>query len=73
MQKRFTATFWTVWCPTGGAPTVAHPSLSLATMEAERLARAHPGQQFVVMKSVAGYERNELTVTDLSDANDQPF
>ena len=41
--------FWMVWCETGNAPKVKHPSEMEAGIEAERLARAHPGQCFFVL------------------------
>lgn len=74
MSYRLTSTFYLVWCPTGGAPTVPHASLSLAAREAERLARSNPGKQFIVVKSITAYERNDITVTDLSHTqDDEPF
>jgi hypothetical protein len=42
--------FWLVWCPTGNkSPSHRHSSEGLAIVEAERLARAVPGQKFYVL------------------------
>ncbi len=40
-----------------GRPSVQHASESLARTEAERLAKAEPGQKFVVLKAEAEYVR----------------
>lgn len=41
--------FWLVWNEVGGAPTLKHPTPQSARHEAERLARANPGQAFHVL------------------------
>lgn len=46
--------FWFVWNPSAGIPRARHSSKGSAQAEAERLARLHPGQQFIVLKSVGG-------------------
>lgn len=43
--------FWLVWRNGGGAPTKKHTSQASARKEAERLARANPGAEFVVLRS----------------------
>lgn len=41
--------FWMVWNPDGYPPRVQHFTEHKAVLEAERLARCHPGQRFYVM------------------------
>lgn len=60
-----TGPFWLVWNPAGRAPQVRHATEAIATAEAERLARLHPGQTFVVMSSVAAVRVNDLLCVDL--------
>jgi hypothetical protein len=43
--------FWMIWSPAGRAPMVQHDSPNKARAEAERLARANPGQQFYVLEA----------------------
>lgn len=45
--------FWIVWRLHGGAPTVKHYDKSDAEREAERLAKANPGETFYVLKTTA--------------------
>lgn len=54
MAKK-TERFWFVWNPMGSAPRVPHASLVEAESEARRLAGLHPGQNFVVLKSVSAF------------------
>ena len=42
--------FWMVWNVGGNAPRHQHEYEHLAITEAERLARAHPGEAFVVLR-----------------------
>lgn len=39
-----------VWNPDRREPNYRHDTVNSALVEAERLARAHPGQQFIVLK-----------------------
>ncbi|MEM7213290.1 MAG: hypothetical protein AAF479_15625 [Pseudomonadota bacterium] len=48
--------FWMVWNPNGRAPTYCHPTRDSANREAERLAEENPGQQFIILKAVGGFE-----------------
>ena len=48
--------FWLVWNPARSAPLMKHPSQESARVEAERLARINPGQQFWVLEA-RGYMR----------------
>ncbi|QCP50176.1 hypothetical protein FAZ95_13900 [Trinickia violacea] len=46
--------FWLVWSPTGARPPKhRHLSERSAIQEAERLAREHPGELFVVLEAIA--------------------
>lgn len=45
--------FWMVWCPNRSAPTYRHDTEAAAETEAERLARANPGEHFIVLEAVA--------------------
>lgn len=54
------APFWMVWAPTGGTPVVQHATEALAIAEAERLARARPGQEFIVLKSLTARKMDSM-------------
>lgn len=63
-------TFWFVWNPQRRAPSYKHPSKESAKTEAERLARLNPGEEFIVLESVATcvsrgvvWEQHEMPVT----------
>lgn len=56
MSDREDETFWVVWCPQAGPPTVRHETESAAKAEATRLAGIHRGQQFFVLQSL-GFAR----------------
>lgn len=51
--------FWMVLG--GGVPTFRHPTEGAARAEAERLARSSPGQEFVVLESLASVRKTEVT------------
>ncbi len=56
--------FWLVWSPTGTkAPQHKHVSNESAIAEAKRLARAHPGQEFMVMEATDGFVVNDMRHT----------
>jgi len=52
--------FYMVWAPTGGTPVVQHATYEIAVGEAERLARLRPGQEFIVLKSMAARKMDNM-------------
>jgi hypothetical protein len=44
--------FWLVWNENGRVPMYRHDTLESAQTEAERLARANPGETFYVLEAV---------------------
>lgn len=56
--------FWMVWNPAKAAPTFKHESERNARIEAERLARMCPGEQFFVLEAV-----EMRCVTDMQRVN----
>ncbi|KHJ56274.1 hypothetical protein LA66_06825 [Aureimonas altamirensis] len=70
--------FWIVWNPRGRTPTRKHASRAMATNEAYRLAGMNPGEQFFVLKAVAGAacpvpEPVEIKLTAPDPNDDIPF
>lgn len=55
--------FWCVWNEGGGSPTVKHPDYGSARKEAQRLARAVPGQRFVVLAAAVAFQKRDLDET----------
>jgi len=53
--------FWMIWNPGKRVPAVQHPGETNARSEAARLARANPGQTFVVLESIADVQKNDLS------------
>jgi hypothetical protein len=62
--------FWLVWNEQGHIPTHKHPTEDSARTEAERLARANPGQQFHVLQLLGSCT---FTGVDWSDQDEMPF
>lgn len=60
--------FWLIWRPLGGIPTVKHPTLDAALVEAERLARKEL-DRFYVAESVAQFDANVITEASKEDAS----
>lgn len=60
-----TQTYWLVWREGGHAPVHRHPSEASARIEAERLARCHRGQRFVVLSSVASVVISDVNWVEL--------
>lgn len=52
--------FWCVWRDGGGSPTVKHEYYSRARNEAQRLARANPGERFVVLCAAVAFQKRDL-------------
>lgn len=66
--------FWIVFSPTGPkAPTCQHSDEDRARQEARRLASAHQGQSFYVMKATMGYRREDPLETLVPDNSQVPF
>lgn len=65
--------FWMVYGDRQGAPTVKHWTRREAESEAERLATENPGIDFVVLRAVTGYRRNEPVTRLRFDRMEPPF
>lgn len=52
--------FWCVWAENGGSPTVKHLGITSARKEAQRLARANPGQRFIVLAAALAYVKRDV-------------
>lgn len=51
--------FWMVWNPENRAPRFKHETGQAALIEAERLAKENPGQEFVVLQAIRGVKTFE--------------
>jgi len=67
------APFWFVWSDGGGVPTHKHRTEESAVAESERLARAHPGQTFIVLESVCARRIDDMLRIGLRPDCDIPF
>jgi hypothetical protein len=56
--------FWMVWNPLRSQPTHKHHSFESAKTEAERLARANPNEEFIVLESVGSCRKNDVSWTN---------
>jgi hypothetical protein len=66
--------FWLVWCPTGPTPPkYQHWDAGSAMAEAERLARACPGQKFYVLEAQHLRTVDAMQRVRLSDEPQIPF
>ncbi len=72
-NKQTYATFWLVWNPNNRNPTHRHSSEASATSEAERLARLHPGETFVVLESVCARRVDDMLRLDMRQDREVPF
>lgn len=72
MPKKTAAPFWMVWNPDGRQPRFRHDNQQLAVAEAERLARANPGQEFYVLEPTHRVVSNDIIVEQY-DRDDIPF
>lgn len=52
--------------------SVKHQCLQNAETEAGRLARAHRGEEFIIMQSVVSYKVDDLVVTNFVESYDNP-
>ena len=65
MADQKEAPFWFVWNPQGNEPQYKHPRYDLAVSEAERLARANPGETFIVLQSVCARRVDDMLRIDM--------
>jgi len=47
-------------------PTVRHKTRAHATLEAERLARAHPGIEFFVLRTISVSKKTDVLTEEMS-------
>ncbi len=64
MKDAVADAFYLVWREDGGGPRVKHASYHAAAKEAQRLARNSPGDKFVVLQSVRGFQVTDMQVTE---------
>ena len=64
--------FFVVWCPSNGPPRVRHATQEAAEKEASRLARMHPGTEFIVLEAVSAAIKDDVRVTQF-DSVSIPF
>lgn len=57
-------TSYYVWNPANRPPMFAHPTREAAEKEAERLAKLNPGEEFVVLRSIASVQHTSVTWTN---------
>ncbi|BBL69728.1 hypothetical protein [Methylogaea oryzae] len=69
MNDRAEAVFWIVWNPEGRNPRFRHTTEPSAIGEAERLAREHPGQMFIVLEAKAARLVDDMIRTTFDDLN----
>lgn len=67
------APFWFVWRDDGESPSYKHETEESATAEAERLARAFPGETFVVLESVCARRVENMLRIEMRAGCDIPF
>ncbi len=67
--------FWFVWNPSGRDPSFKHETEESAILEAERLARANAGKEFVVLEAIAVRKVDSMMRINLRQEfpDDQPF
>ena len=68
-----TEQFWMVYGKGKAMPTHEHATEQLATAEAERLARNHPGVEFVVLEAVALRCVDSMMRRDFRREQELPF
>lgn len=53
-----------------GKPTVRHETYAIAEAEAMRLARVHPGQEFIVLAAMAVAKKTDVVVDRIGQLDD---
>lgn len=71
------STFWLVWNPGGGSPTMRHPTYESAVAEARRLAESNASARFYVLSASDVFFKDSVRHESLSKpyvyANEMPF
>ena len=62
--------FWMVWNPNRKQPTYRHETEAAAVIEAERLARLNPSEDFFVLEAIALRCVDNMQRVNLRDAGD---
>lgn len=66
--------FYLVWAEDGGEPRHKHERLEHAESEAERLAKANPGQSFCVVVPISRFTERRVTIERFNPLIDEiPF
>lgn len=66
-------TFWVVWQPNTGNPTVRHASEMEAQREAHRLAEFNPGREFYVLQALTVSRKVSVVTERLDESIALPF
>lgn len=72
MGDRNVKAFWMVWNPARSIPAFRHSSRLAANLEATRLARENPGQEFFVLEALARVQRVDVVVEPLEGGSVPP-
>lgn len=56
--------FYLVWNPNRAMPKYKHPNEESAVLEAKRLSALHPGEDFVVLRSVGTAKKIEVSYNE---------
>jgi len=62
--------YWLVWREGGPGPTYRHPDVVSAENEAKRLARANPGQAFVILCPLSRITCSQFVVETFDPTDD---
>lgn len=68
-----TPSYYLVWNPDTGYTKFRHYNLYVATEEAKRLARQHPGSEFVVLQAVRSVKVNDILIEEYDTREELPF
>lgn len=65
--------FWMVWRKDDRTPVFQHETMECAKREAERMARKHPGSDFIVLEAIYLSTTKQVTTYPLVDKNEFPI